>query len=62
VPTFVLITTEGTTLGAWELEEDEAEDDAVIEREGHPPRRVLGRIDSDDAELFDVLVVERVDS
>jgi hypothetical protein len=32
----------------------------LIERDGQPTRRVVGHIEADDPEHFDVLVVERV--
>jgi len=34
----------------------------VIRRAGETDRRVVGRIESDDSEKFDILVVERVTS
>ena len=54
--TFALITPGGSTLGPFELDDDEAHDGAIIRRDGEPDRRVFGRIESDDPERFGVLV------
>ena len=60
MPTFALVTPGGSALGAFELDDDEAQDGAVIRREGEPDRRVVGRVESDGfSETFAVLVVER---
>jgi hypothetical protein len=40
--------------------DDEAQDGAIIRRDGEPDRRVVGRIESDDPERYAILVVERV--
>ena len=42
MPTFPLVTTGGSALGPFELDEDET-DGAVVHREGEPDRRVVGR-------------------
>jgi hypothetical protein len=60
MPTFALITPGGSTLGPFELDDDETHNGAIIRREGEPDRRVVARIGFDDPERFDVLVVERV--
>ena len=61
MPTFPLVTTGGSALGPFELDEDET-DGAVVRREGEPDGRVVGRIGSAGfSETFAVLVVERVD-
>jgi hypothetical protein len=61
VPTFALVTPGGSALGPFELDEDEAQDGAVIRREGEPDRRVVSRLESEAfSETFAVLVVERV--
>jgi hypothetical protein len=61
VPTFALVTPGGSALGAFELDDDEVQDGAIIRREGQPERRVVGRLESDgSSETFAVLVVERV--
>ena len=59
---FALVTRGGTTLGAYELDDDEAQDGAFIRREGEPDRRVVGFIERTAPENFDVLVVERAQS
>jgi hypothetical protein len=59
VPTFALVTPGGSTLGAFELDDDETQEGAIIRRPGEPDRRVVGRLPSEDPERFDVLVVER---
>jgi hypothetical protein len=56
----VLITPGGSILGAFELDDDETHDGAIIRRDGEPDRRVVGRWPSEDPERFDVLVVERL--
>jgi len=40
--TYALVTPGGTTLGVYELSDDEANGDVVIERPGEPDRRVCG--------------------
>jgi hypothetical protein len=55
-----LITPGGSALGAFELDDDETHDGAIIRRDGEPDRRVIGRLPpSEDPEQFGVLVVER---
>ena len=60
MPTFALVTPGGSALGAFEFEDDEAQQGAVIRRDGEPDSRVVGRLVFDDRERFDVLVVERM--
>jgi hypothetical protein len=60
VPTFALITRGGSMLGAFELDDDETQDGAIIRRDGEPDRRVVGFIERTAPENFDVHVVERV--
>jgi hypothetical protein len=60
--TFALVTPGGSSLGTFELDDDETQEGAIIRREGEPDRRVVGRIEFDDPENFEVLVVERVES
>ena len=60
MPTYALSTPGGSALGAFELDDDEAQVGAIIRREGEPDRRVLERWPSEDPERFAVLVVERV--
>jgi hypothetical protein len=43
VPTFALVTPGGTALGAFELDDDEAQDGAIIRRDGEPDRRLVAR-------------------
>jgi hypothetical protein len=54
------VTPGGTALGSFELAEDEAQNGAVIRRDGEPDRRVLRRLEGGDPELFEILIVERV--
>ena len=49
MPTFALVTPDGTTLGPFELDDDEP--GAIIRRPGQPDRRVIGRLDDEDEEL-----------
>ena len=60
MPTFALVTPAGSTLGLYDLD-DETEPGAVIRRQGHPDRRVVGLLDYDEQlPGFDVLIVERL--
>jgi hypothetical protein len=43
-----------------QLAADEAREGAVISRDGEPDRHVVWRLESDDSERFEILVVERV--
>ena len=64
MPTFPLVTPGGTTLGSFELDDDETEPGSIIRRPGQPDRRVIGLLadEDEDEEVdgFDVLIVERV--
>ena len=63
VPIFALLTSGGSALGAFELDDDEARAGAIIRRRGEPDRRVIGLLDADEEDGpvgFDVLIVERV--
>ena len=64
MPTFPLVTPGGTTLDAFELDDDETEPGSIIRRPGQPDRRVIGLLadEDEDEEVdgFDVLIVERV--
>jgi hypothetical protein len=60
MPHYALITPDGSALGAFELDAEEARDSAIIRRDGRPDRRVVGRVESDDPERFEILVVEQV--
>jgi hypothetical protein len=56
---FALITVDGDTLGAVELERAEWPPGAIIDGDGDEPTlRVVDVIVNDDPETFDVLVVE----
>jgi hypothetical protein len=62
MPTFALITPGGSTLGPWELDDDETEPGAIIRRPGQPDRRVIGLLDvpEEDRTRYEVLIVERL--
>jgi hypothetical protein len=60
MPHYALVTPAGTALGSFEVAEDEAQHGAVIRRDGQPHRRVVGRLESDDPERFEILVAERI--
>ena len=45
MPTDAVVTPGGSTLGPWELDDDEAEPGAIIRRPGQPDRRVIGLLD-----------------
>jgi hypothetical protein len=65
VPHFQLVTTDGETLGPIELGHHYGPDGSIIYTgSGKPNLRVVGRVeaDDDDPELFDVLIVEEVQS
>jgi hypothetical protein len=59
---YALITRGGTTLGPWELDDDETEPGAVIRRPREPDRRVIGLLEvpEEDRRRYEVLIVERV--
>jgi hypothetical protein len=60
VPHFQLVTTDGDALGAFELWD--SSDGSIIWRGDAPNLRVVGRIDADDPENFDILIVEDAES
>lgn len=61
MPHFQLVTADGEALGAVELGRPDWPSGSVIYRGGDEPNlRVLDLVVMDDPEVFDVLVVERV--
>jgi hypothetical protein len=62
MPTFALVTSGGTTLGLFELDDNETEPGAIIRRDGQPDRRVVGLLEAEPPPgSLPVLVVERMD-
>jgi hypothetical protein len=61
-PTFALITPGGSTLGPWELDDDQTEPGSIVRRPGQPDRRVIGLLEvpEEDRRRYEVLIVERV--
>jgi hypothetical protein len=66
VPTFALVTPGGSALGPFELDDEEAQQGAIIRRPSEPEGRggdepnlrVVGFVERTVPENFDVLVVE----
>ena len=56
MPHFQLVTTDGDALGAFELWD--SSDGSIIRRGDAPNLRVVGRIDAEHPENFDILIVE----